>query len=424
MNTWTPTSWCNKPCVQGIYYPSQQQSTAVLRELHAAAPLVQHTAINHLSQQLAEAAQGQCFILQAGDCAERFSDCTAATIQQKIALLLQVGALFSYRLNKPVLHVGRIAGQYAKPRSKLHEQRQHHLLPCYRGDLINDPAFTLQARLPDPQRLIQAYQCAASTLTHLDVLTTNGFTGLSALQDWPADRIAPAAYHALLPQLERALTQLMPQHQHATPVFTSHEILHLPYAQALTHMAADGRYYNLSTHFPWIGLRTNDATQAHVEYARGIANPIAVKIGPRTTRNALLALLGQLNPDNLAGRLTLIYRLGIQHIKQQLPLLLETVQESGYTVGWCCDPMHGNTQYARNGQKTRYYSDILQELTTAFALHQQHAIPLAGVHLEITSEHVTECMTQREATEAYATPQKSVVDPRLNYQQALALAME
>ncbi|MBX5497269.1 MAG: 3-deoxy-7-phosphoheptulonate synthase class II [Bryobacteraceae bacterium] len=435
--SWSPTSWQSRPAVQLPTYRSQEALERVVEELSKLPPLVTQWEVDSLKAQLAEAARGERFLLQGGDCAESFDDCNAATITNKLKILLQMSLVLVHGSKKRVIRVGRIAGQYAKPRSDDFETRNGVTLPSYRGDICNRPEFTAEAREPDPELLLRGYERAALTLNYIRALTKGGFADLHHPEYWDLDfvRHSPLAeeFHRMSETIGEALRFMenilgvRPQEIERVDFFTSHEGLHLYYEQAQTRRASHckGGWYNLSCHFPWIGMRTADPDGAHVEYFRGISNPIAVKIGKNTTPDVLLRILDVLHPDNEPGRLTLIHRFGCSAIADYLPRLIETVRRSGKTVLWCCDAMHGNTRVASNGLKTRRFDEILGELEQAFDIHAACGSYLGGVHIELTGDNVTECMggarglTEDDLQRAY----KSQVDPRLNYEQALEMAM-
>jgi 3-deoxy-7-phosphoheptulonate synthase len=435
MTAWSPDSWRNKPAAQTIAYPSEAAFGGAVQELAALPPLVTAQEIDHLKQQLAEAAAGRRFLLQGGDCAERFDECTAEIITNKLKILLQMSLVLVQASRMPVIRVGRIAGQYAKPRSDAFETREGVSLPSYRGDLVNHPHFSAAAREPDPRLLLRAYERSALTLNFIRALVRGGFADLHHPENWDLDfaRHSPLAeeYHAIARQVAGSL-QFMENilgvraaEMEWVDFFTSHEALHLPYEQAQTRADANGRWFNLSTHFPWIGMRTAETGGAHVEYFRGISNPVAVKVGAAMTPDWLLELLEILDPNHEPGRVTLIHRPGAARIAHVLPPLIEAVQRAGRTVLWCCDPMHGNTWTTDDGIKTRHFDDILRELEQAFAIHRAAGSWLGGVHFELTGEDVTECLggarnlTGADLKRAY----RSEVDPRLNYEQALELAL-
>ncbi len=439
MQKWQPESWQTKTIRQIPDYPSAQALDATLSELANYPPLVTPLEIKRLKQQLANAAAGKAFILQGGDCAESFAECRTNNIINKTRILLQMSLILLYGLRKPIVRVGRIAGQFAKPRSEDVETRDGETLTTYRGDIINQPGFSAKERTPDPQRILTAYNYAARTLNLLRALGSGGFADLQHPENWDLDfmKHSPLAgeYHKLVDKIEDVISFIQSIPGMDAPelgrvdFFTSHEALLLPYEQALTHCIPDDNgtpfWYNLSAHLPWVGMRTADPDSAHIEYLRGINNPIAIKVGPRMTREWLLQLLDILHPDNEPGRITLIHRFGADTIKEQLPPMLDTVKASGKTVLWLCDPMHGNTEKTQDGIKTRRFDNILSELTQAFDIHVSEGTLLGGVHFELTGDNVTECtggargLSDKDLHKGY----KSLVDPRLNYEQSLEMAM-
>ncbi len=436
MSDWSPESWRSKPALQQPHYPSAENLERALSELATLPPLVSPWEIAALKTQLAGAAVGKRFLLQGGDCAERFAGCNAETITNKLKILLQMSLVLVQGSKCPVIRVGRIAGQYAKPRSQDTETRDGITLPAYRGALVNHPGFTAAEREPDPQLLLRAYERSALTLNYARSLMKGGFANLHHTEYWDLDwvRHAPRAaeYRRIVESIADSLKFIENVlGLHAAEIervdfFTSHEALHLPYEAAQTRRSPrTGNWCNLTTHLPWIGMRTADPEGAHVEYFRGIANPVAVKAGPTMTRETLLRLLDILHPDNEPGRLTLIHRFGCRKIADFLPPMIETARESGKTVVWCSDPMHGNTRLTSGGLKTRRFADILSELEQAFDIHGATGSVLGGVHFEMTGENVTECiggargLSEEDLGRAY----RSEVDPRLNYEQALEMAM-
>ena len=418
-------------------YVDQEALQGALNELAQLPPLVTSWEVNHLKAEIARAQRGEAFVLQGGDCAESFDDCRAPIITNRLKVLLQMSLVLVHGLRTRVIRVGRFAGQYAKPRSADTETRDGLTLPCYRGDLVNGPAFTPESRIPDPRRLIEGHARSAMTLNFVRGLIDGGFADLHHPEYWDLDWVqhSPLAadYQQRVDSLGDSLRFMETLANSSisdfsrVDFFTSHEALLLWSEQAQTRRVprAEG-WYNLSTHFPWIGMRTADPAGAHVEYCRGIRNPMGVKVGAAMDADWLLALCEQLNPEREPGRLTLIHRLGAAKIADHLPRLIETVRKAGHPVLWICDPMHGNTQSLSNGLKTRPFDDILDELTQAFALHKACGSRLGGVHLELTGEDVTECtggarnLTATDLERAY----RSTVDPRLNYEQALELALK
>ncbi len=433
---WQPDSWQSHAAGQQPLYADPAAVTRVLAAIRRLPPLVTCGEVDKLRRQLAEAGRGERFVLQGGDCAESFGDCTAEPIANKLKILLQMSLVLVHGLKKRVVRVGRIAGQYAKPRSAEHETRDGLTLPSYRGDIINRFGFTAAERAADPTLLLRGYEHAALTLNYVRALVDGGFADLHHPELWDLDFVRNSPLEAEYRRIVQAIVDTLSfmetvsgqplSDSGSIDFFTSHEGLHLLYEQAQTQFITEaGRWYNLSTHFPWIGMRTADLNGAHVEYFRGTANPIAVKVGSGMTPEHLLALCDALNPDNELGRLTLIHRFGAKHINAKLPALVEVVRKTGKQVLWICDPMHGNTETTASGLKTRRFENILKELEAAFALHEQLGSILAGVHFELTGDDVTECtggargLTDTDLERAY----KSQVDPRLNYEQALEMAM-
>lgn len=433
---WQPNSWQSKPSLQQVAYSDPLAVEKITQKLRALPPLVTPLEIEALKAQLGEAAAGKQFLLQGGDCAESFADCNAATITNKLKILLQISLILILGLHKPVIRVGRMAGQYAKPRSADTEVQNNQELPSYRGDIINHIPFTKTERTPDPNLMLDAYHFSALTLNYIRALVNSGFADLLHPEYWQLDFVKhsplSAEYQAMVISLKNALdflnsiAGLQNANLHRVDFYTSHEALHLPYEHALTRYdEVQGKWYNISTHYPWIGMRTSHLDGAHIEYIRGIANPIGVKIGTSTTIDDIGRLVETLNPYNEPGRLTLIHRFGTKKISEHLPLLIKAVQKTGIQVLWSCDPMHGNTSTTKDGIKTRHFDDILAELHQAFAIHQEMDSYLGGVHFELTGDNVTECiggargLSENELSRAY----KSLCDPRLNYEQALEIAM-
>ena len=433
---WSPASWQTKEVLQQPDYPDPTVLEAVLAELAAFPPLVTSWEVETLRTQLAEASYGRRFLLQGGDCAERFAECRADVITNRLKILLKMSVVLIYGLKTPVVRVGRFAGQYAKPRSAPMETRDGLALPSYRGDNINAPEFTPEARRPNPKRLLKAYSCSAMTLNFVRALADGGFADLHHTEYWNLDfaESSPLAgeYQAIITSINEALR--FAETVSEGPIiglgrvdfYTSHEALHLSYEQALTRtVPRRPGVYNLSTHFPWIGKRTAHLDGAHVEYARGIRNPIGLKVGPGLSPSDLVSLIHYLNPNDEPGRLTLITRFGVDRIETDLPPLLEAVEARGKTVLWCCDPMHGNTEMTGTGFKTRRFDKILAELELAFDIHAAMHTNLGGVHFELTGEDVTECiggargLSEADLERAYHSP----VDPRLNAEQALEMAL-
>ncbi len=433
---WTPDSWRRCPAEQQPTYADPDQVEEVYRQLSALPPLVTSWEVEALKAQLAAAAEGRAFLLQGGDCAESFADCTSAIITNKLKVLLQMSLVLVHGSQRPVIRVGRFAGQYAKPRSADAEEQDGVSLPAYRGDLINHTPFTAADRAPDPQLLLRGYERAALTLNFIRALVDGGFADLHHPEYWDLDFVqhSPLAedYRRTVAGIGDSLRFMetlagrQVGEMNRVDFFASHEGLHLLYEQAQTRKVPhrDG-WYNLSTHFPWIGMRTAKLGGAHVEYFRGIANPIAVKIGGAISAESLLELIDVLSPRNEPGRLTLIHRFGARAIASRLPPLVEAVERAGRRVLWSCDPMHGNTETTPQGVKTRRFEQILAELEQAFEIHQRLGSVLGGVHLELTGENVTECIggARGLAEAGLARAYHTQVDPRLNCEQALEMVM-
>ncbi|MGE0867222.1 MAG: class II 3-deoxy-7-phosphoheptulonate synthase [Kofleriaceae bacterium] len=433
--TWTVASWQSKPAQQQVGYNDPKALASVVEQIGRLPPLVTSWEIEQLRGELARAARGEAFVLQGGDCAESFDDCRADPIAAKLKILLQMSLVLVHGTRKPVIRIGRIAGQYAKPRSADVETRGEVTLPAYRGDIINRDAFTAEDRAPDPTLMLRAYERAGLTLNFIRALTDGGFADLHHPEYWDvsfAEGTAREQYERIVESIREsldfvsAITGVEAEVLRRVDVYTSHEALALPYEQAQTRTVPrrDG-WYNLSTHFPWIGMRTAQLDGAHVEFHRGIENPLGLKVGPAMTVEWLQGLLDILDPDRMPGRITLIHRMGAAQVAAKLPPLVEAVQRTGRTVLWMCDPMHGNTETTPTGIKTRRFDNIVDELEQSFALHTKLGSRLGGVHVELTGENVTECMggarglSESDLERAY----KSRVDPRLNYEQALEMAM-
>jgi 3-deoxy-7-phosphoheptulonate synthase len=436
MPDWSPTSWKTRPAEQQPLYPREDQVARVVDEISTLPPLVTSWEINALRAQLAEAARGERFLLQGGDCAERYDHCDSGTIANKLKILLQMSLVLALGGQRRVIRVGRFAGQYAKPRSDEFETRHGVTLPSYRGDLINAPEFTAAARTPDPQLMLRGYERAALTLNFIRALVSRGFVDPARLDYWNLDWVkdSPMAdeYRRIAHQIGesiRFMESLMGVHPGELQwidFFTSHEGLHLLYEQAQTRrVPRQEGWYDLSAHFPWIGMRTADPGGAHVEFFRGIRNPIGVKVGPGMPPDTLKQIVEILHPDDEPGRLTLIHRFGADSIGRFLPPLIEAAHSTGKTVLWSCDPMHGNTRTTADGIKTRNFEEILSEIDQAFDIHAACGTRLGGIHIEVTGENVTECiggargLRESDLKLAY----KSGLDPRLNYEQALEVAL-
>jgi 3-deoxy-7-phosphoheptulonate synthase len=428
--------WQSRPAGQQPSYPDQEALAQTIDQLAMLPPLVTSWEVERLRGQLAEAAEGKRFLLQGGACAERFDQCTSDVITNKLKILLQMSLVLTFGLRRQIIRVGRFAGQYAKPRSDDMEERDGVSLPSYRGEIVNGPEFTSQARIPDPERMLQGYEHAAMTLNFIRSLVDGGFADLHHPEYWDLEFVAhsPRAreYQEMVAHLSdslhfmETLAGVQAGEISRVDFFTCHEGLLLPYEQAVTRQVPRREgWYNLGTHFPWVGLRTAEIDGAHVDYFRGIRNPIGVKIGPGMTPEWLLDLLEILDPDAEPGRITLIHRMGHDKVADKLPQLIEAVQNAGRLVLWCCDPMHGNTEKTASGHKTRRFDNILSELEQSFDIHEELGSYQGGVHFELSGDNVTECiggargLSEVDLERAY----ESRVDPRLNYEQSLEMAI-
>jgi 3-deoxy-7-phosphoheptulonate synthase len=435
-NDWKPDSWCNFPALQQATYPDQQALDDALVKLADLPPLVTSWEILSLREQIAEAQAGKRFVLQGGDCAESFAECCSPLITNRLKVLLQMSLALVHGLQMPVVRIGRFAGQYAKPRSADTETRDGVTLPSYRGDLVNAFEFTEQSRVPDPQRLLQAHAYSAMTMNFVRSLVDGGFADVHHTEYWELGWLEHSPLAEEFNKLTESLGQSLRFMETITgrdigslrrvDFFTSHEALHLPYEQAQTRQVPrQWGWFNLGTHFPWIGMRTADLKGAHVEYFRGIRNPLGIKVGPGMDKDWLAGLLETLNPRREAGRIVLIHRMGESKIEAHLPALIKAVEETGSPVLWISDPMHGNTESTSTGIKTRRFRKIMNEMELAFEIHRDNDSRLGGVHLELTGENVTECTggARDLSEEDLKRDYKSTVDPRLNYEQSLELAM-
>ena len=433
---WNPTSWQSREATQQATYPDQQALDKAVSDLSRLPPIVTSWEVDALKEQIARAQRGEAFVLQGGDCAESFYDCTSESIVAKLKILLQMSLVMLHGLKKPVVRVGRMAGQYAKPRSADMETVDGKSLPSFRGDLVNRSPFTSEDRIPDPELILRGYERAALTLNFVRSLIDGGFADLHHPEYWDLDWVGhsktASAYQEIVDNISDSLDFLESitgrriHHTQRADIYAAHEGLHLLYEQAQTRfMPRTKRWYNLTTHFPWIGMRTAEVEGAHVEYFRGIANPMGIKVGSGMSAEWLQELITILNPNNEPGRLTLIHRFGAKNIEEHLPDLIKAVRSTGSPVLWVSDPMHGNTESTADGTKTRRFDNIMSELESAFRVHEEMGSYLGGVHLELTGENVTECtggargLSDADLVRAYRSP----VDPRLNYEQAMEVAM-
>lgn len=435
--SWSPDSWRTKPALQQPNWPDAVEYESALKQLSGFPPLVFAGESRRLTSELARVSQGKAFLLQAGDCAESFESFSADSIRERLKVILQMAVVLTYSAGVPVVKLGRIAGQFAKPRSADTETIDGVELPSFRGHLINDVAFTAEARIPVPARMIQAYHQSASTLNLLRAFTTGGFADLSRVHQWNQEFVAASPqgqrYEQLAEEIERALRFMDAcglDHDtvpalHQTEVWTSHEALVLGYEEALTRKdSLTGDYYDCSAHMVWIGERTRDLEGAHVEFFRGIRNPIGCKVGPTASAEQVIDLCEALNPDRIPGRLTLITRMGAEKVTDSLRPLLRSVADSGHPVVWACDPMHGNTFTAPSGQKTRHFDSILSEISGFFEAHRAEGTWPGGVHVELTGDDVTECLGGAEdlLDGDLGLRYETMCDPRLNGRQSLDLA--
>lgn len=435
MNEWTPLSWQQYPYLQAAHYADEQTLNQALTHLSTLPPLVTSGEIKRLKHEIARAGRGEAFILQGGDCAESFKDCRSDIISNKVKILLQMSLVLLHGLRKPIIRVGRIAGQYAKPRSSDFETINGVTLPSYRGDIVNSPEFSASAREPNPKLLLEAYNHSAMTLNFIRALLGGGFADLHHPQLWDLRFVEHSPqkdeYQNIVQSIEEALEFLeaidgtKTNNLSQVHFYTSHEALHLHYEQALTRQL-NGQWYNLSTHLPWIGVRTAQLDSAHLEFLRGISNPIGIKIGPDASPEWLAEVLKRTNPLHEEGRIMLFTRLGAEQISDLLPALIQAVQNTKIPVTWSCDPMHGNTEHTADGTKTRHFDNILKELELAVTIHRDMDSYLGGVHFELTGDNVTECIGGARGLHAgdLKTAYHSLVDPRLNYEQSLEMAIQ
>ncbi len=436
MQTWNPNSWRELPILQQPNYPDQESLKSVEAQLKSAPPLVFAEETRSLFKQLEDVCEGRAFLLQGGDCAESFSDFNAANIRDTFKTILQMAVVLTYGGKCPVVKIARMAGQYAKPRSADLETIDGVSLPSYRGDIVNNFEFTEQARIPDPQRLMTAYHHSAATLNLLRAFAQGGLADLHQVNRWNMGFVAAnpqkEKYQQLADKIQDALefmevcginSTIAPSLKE-TDLYTSHEALLLGYEEALTrrdHLSGD--WYDCSAHFVWIGERTRQLDHAHIEFFKGIKNPIGVKVGPGMDPDDLIRLIDALNPDNIPGRLTFITRMGADILPEKLPALVRKVQQEGRKVIWSSDPMHGNTEKASSGYKTRSFDNIMREISQFFAVHKAEGSYAGGVHLEMTGQHVTECtggaygLSDDDLAQRY----KTQCDPRLNADQVLEL---
>jgi len=435
-SSWHKASWLDFTAEQQPKWPDREEHRNILNQIAKLPPLVFAGEIRRLKQLLAMAAAGEAFILQGGDCAEDFANCTAPGIRETLKVILQMAVVLTYAGGKPVIKVGRIAGQYAKPRSSDTEMVNGVEIPSYRGDMVNRPEPTAEARRPDPQRLQQGYFLAATTMNILRAFTRGGYGALHRVHAWNNEFVKNSpmgqSYERLAKHIEDAVKFMqviglntdIPQLNQAE-FFTSHEALLLGYEEALTRNdSTTGDWYDCSAHMLWIGERTRQPDGAHVEFFRGVLNPLGMKIGPDYDIDGVKQVLGKLNPKNEPGRITLITRFGAKRIEKYLPPLIRAAKEEGFQIVWSCDPMHGNTFTAGSGHKTRNFDDILQEIRSFFDIHWAEGTSPGGVHFELTGENVTECVGGGRNIQDLNLNYQTNCDPRLNAEQSLELAFQ
>ena len=435
--SWTPDSWKILPAEQQPDWEKSEAYSKVISEISGYPPLVFAGEVMALKQQLGDAAQGNGFLIQGGDCAETFDDFRADSIRDKLKILLQMSVVLTYGASCNVVKLGRIAGQFAKPRSANTETRDGIELPSYRGDAVNDINFNEDGRKQNPKRLLRTYNQSAATLNLLRAFTTGGFADLNKVHVWNQEFIAQSPqgkrYEEIANSIDDALIFMKAVGINSdntsalklAEFFTSHEALLLGYEHALTRQdSLTGKWYNCSAHFLWIGDRTRQPNGAHVEFLSGVDNPIGIKVGPTINEEELITLCEKLNPENEWGKLTLISRMGADTVRSKLPPLIKTIKESGQKVLWVCDPMHGNTYKTDNGYKTRHFDTILEELEHFFAIHRAEETIPGGVHFELTGDNVTECLGgAREISDSDLNSRyETACDPRLNNEQSLELA--
>ncbi|WP_417451698.1 class II 3-deoxy-7-phosphoheptulonate synthase [Kordiimonas sp.] len=439
MSDWRPDSWKSRPVVQVPEYPDADALMRVEGELAGYPPLVFAGEARNLKAQLGEVAEGRAFLLQGGDCAESFAEFHPNNIRDTFRVLLQMAVVLTFAASCPVVKVGRLAGQFAKPRSSNTETQDGVELPSYRGDIINGPAFDSESRVPDPARMLKAYSQAAATLNLLRAFAQGGYANLMSVHRWNLDFVSQSGagekYVELADRIGEALSFMQacgidPDSVHqlqGTDFYTSHEALLLGYEQALTRVdSTTGDWYDTSAHMLWVGDRTRQIEGAHLEFLSGIGNPVASKVGPTTEIDGLLKLIDKLNPKNEAGRLTLITRFGADKVEEHLPRLLRAVKDEGRKVVWSCDPMHGNTQTSQSGLKTRPFDRVLKEVKQVFACHRAEGTYAGGIHLELTGQNVTECIGGAVAIteDSLASRYHTHCDPRLNASQSIEMAFQ
>tara|TARA_B100000029_G_scaffold511765_1_gene606665 strand:- start:640 stop:1989 length:1350 start_codon:yes stop_codon:yes gene_type:complete len=435
-NKWMPNSWRLLTINQQPDWKKDDIYFSSIKKLTAFPPLVFAGEVNNLIHQLSEAAKGKAFVIQGGDCAETFSDFSANSIKDKLKILLQMSVVLTYGAKCNIIKIGRIAGQFAKPRSNRFERIGTKVLPAYRGDSVNGIEFNADSRKPNPKRLVKAYNQSAATLNLLRAFTNGGYADLNKVHLWNQQFLETSPegkkYKKIAQSIDEAMKFIktismdnIDSMTKMTDFFTSHEALLLDYEEALTRKdSITNKWYDCSAHFLWVGDRTRDINGAHIEFLSGINNPIGIKIGPTFNSKDLIPLLEKLNPDNIFGKVSLIIRLGIDYIEEKLPKLIHIIKKNNKNVLWLCDPMHGNTFKTSDGIKTRDFSTILDELSIFFKIHHNHKSYPGGVHFELTGNNVTECLggSQKISHDDLKYHYETACDPRLNNQQSLELA--
>ncbi len=426
-------NYVNLPAAQQPTWPDQKALTEAKAELSKLAPLVFAGEVDLLRTRLADAAAGKAFLLQGGDCAETFADATAEKIRNRVKTMLQMAVVLTYGASMPVIKMGRMAGQFAKPRSSNDETREGVTLPAYRGDAVNGYDFTLESRTADPQRLLRAYETSSSTLNLIRAFTKGGFADLRSVHEWNrgfANNPINARYLSLAKEIDRAIKFMAAcgadfEELRTTEFFVSHEALLFDYERPMTRIdSRTGAAYDLSGHFVWIGERTRQLDGAHVDFLSRVRNPIGVKLGPTTTTSDVLSLIDKLDPNREPGRLTFISRMGAGKVREELPKLVEAVKDSGATPLWITDPMHGNGITTKNGYKSRRFDDVMDEVAGFFEVHRSTGTFPGGVHVELTGDDVAECLGGSELIDESTLEERyeSLCDPRLNHSQSLELA--
>lgn len=432
---WNPLSWNSKEIEQLPVYPDTDKLQHSYNELKSLPPLITSWEIEALKDKLAQAAEGKAFLLQGGDCAETFDSCNSVKLVNTLKVMLQMSFILIHEMGIPIVRVGRVAGQYAKPRSSDYEVVDGEKMLNYRGDLINSFAAEVEARLPDPTRLVEAYQKAALSLNFLRALSDEGFADLQHPEQWELNFMQNNEYYEEYEQMVSSINKAIKFMDAITPnkintshkvdFYTSHEALNLFYESAQTRMVPRKEgWFNLSAHMVWLGNRTQQLDGAHIEYLKGIRNPIGIKVGPPFDIDNVIAMLDTINPTHEAGKIVLITRMGHDNVAKYLPSYIRTIKKSGHPVVWSCDPMHGNTYSTGANVKTRRFNDILKEIKETFSVHRSEGSNLGGVHLELTGDNVTECVGGANGLneDGLSSNYETYCDPRLNYEQSLEMA--